>query len=331
MIEQVFDHGAVARAEELARDPVPGDRADERPPAPGVEALAERVRPTDLARDRRLPVLPALDVLLPASGLRRGTTAAVDARPGVAGATSMALALAAGASRAGSWVAAVGLGSLGLVAASELGVAFERLALVADPGRERAGWASVVAALVDGFDVVLVAADGRLRAADTRRLVARVRERGAVLVAVGGELPGERSALRLTVTSSRWEGLGEGWGYLQGRRVTVEAGGRGEASRGRRAELWLPGPDGTVAAVEPVAEPIPLGSRRPSSTARSPGAPAGPARAPGVPAGSARKRAPGAAASARTALRCRQPVDAGRPRPSAPPPARPSPRLEQRG
>jgi hypothetical protein len=142
--------------------------------------------------------------------------------------------------------------------------------LVADPGRERAGWASVVAALVDGFDVVLVAAEGRLRAADARRLVARVRERGAVLVAVGGELPGERSALRLTVTSSRWEGLGGGWGYLQGRRVTVEAGGRGEASGGRRAELWLPGPEGTVAAVEPVAEPIPLRPRRSRRPTRRP-------------------------------------------------------------
>ena len=118
----------------------------------------------------------------------------------------------------------------------------------------------VVAALVDGFDVVLVAAHPP-RPADARRLVARVRERGAVLVAVGGDLPGQRSPLRLTVTSSRWEGLGEGWGHLQGRRVAVEAGGRGEAARGRRAELWLPGPDGAVAVAEPVAEPIPLRPR----------------------------------------------------------------------
>ena len=191
-----------------------------------------------------------------------------------------------------------GSGSLGLVAASELGVSFERLVVVADPGRERAGWASVVAALVDGFDVVLVAADCRLRAPDARRLVARVRERGAVLVAVGGELPGERSPLRLTVTSSRWEGLGEGWGHLQGRRVTVEAGGRGEAARGRRAELWLPRPDGTVAAVEPVAEPIPLGSRRPSPSPERGGS-AGSARVPGVSAGPARERAPLPAAGRR--------------------------------
>jgi hypothetical protein len=298
--EHLFDHAGVAQAERLARDL--GETQDRLVGRAGVAAtdavgaLAERLRPTDLALDRSLAVLPAFDALLPASGLRRGTTAAIDARPGVTGATSLALALAAGASQAGSWVAAVGLGSLGLVAAAELGVSFERLVLVADPGREPAGWATVVAALVDGFDIVLVAADGgrrlggpgspggpdgrglggpgggggvdgrglggnRLRAGDARRLVARVRERGAVLVAVGGELPGERSPLRLTVTASTWQGLGEGWGHLQGRRVTVEARGRGEAARGRRAELWLPGPDGTVAVAEPVAAPIPLRPR----------------------------------------------------------------------
>ena len=279
----MFDHGGVAQAEGLARDPGVGDRLVDRVPAPGssaavaagVAGLAERVRPTDLARDRRLPVLPAFDALLPAGGLRRGTTVAVGARPGVAGATSLALALAAGASQAGSWVAAVGLGSLGLVAAAELGVSLERLVMVADPGRDREGWASVVAALVDGFDVVLVAtglgAGVGPGAGDARRLVARLRERGAVLVAVGGDLPGQRSPLQLTVRSSTWQGLGEGWGHLQGRRVAVEVGGRGEAARGRRAELWLPGAEGVVAAVEPVAAPIPLRRR---------GVPDGPASGP---------------------------------------------------
>ncbi|HEX6425634.1 MAG TPA: hypothetical protein VFZ79_19250 [Acidimicrobiales bacterium] len=261
----------MAQAEGLARDLGTGDRPVGRPQAPGrreavaagVAGLAERVRPTDLARDRRLPVLPAFDALLPAGGLRRGTTVVVGARPGVAGATSLALALTAGASQAGSWVAAVGLGSLGLAAAAELGVSLERLVMVADPARDRDGWASVVAALVDGFDVVLVATGPGtgLRVGDARRLVARVRERGAVLVAVGGDLPGQRSPLQLTVRSSTWQGLGEGWGHLQGRRVAVEVGGRGEADRGRRGELWLPGAEGVVAVAEPVAAPIPL--RRP--------------------------------------------------------------------
>jgi hypothetical protein len=153
-------------------------------------------------------------------------------------------------------------------------VVLERLVLVADPGRdqgqgERTGWPSVVAALVDGFDVVLVGAEtgARLRAADARRLVARVRERGTVLVGVGAELPGERSPLRLTVAAASWSGLGEGWGHLRGRRVTVEATGRGGAARARQAELWLPAPAGGVELVEPIAQPIPL--RRTSTPGRA--------------------------------------------------------------
>ena len=247
--ERTFDHGDMMRGEGTG----------------ALAELAEQVRPVSLAGDQGLPVLGAFEPLVSGAGLRRGSTVGVGAVPGVTGATSLALALAAGASQNGSWVAAVGLGSLGLVAAAELGVALERLVLVADPGRdrgegERTGWPSVVAALVDGFDVVLVGAEAgaRLRAADARRLVARVRERGTVLVGVGAELPGERSPLRLTVAAASWSGLGEGWGHLRGRRVTVEASGRGSAARTRQAELWLPAPAGGVELVEPIAEPIPL-------------------------------------------------------------------------
>jgi len=257
------------------------DRAHQFEPPVELPGREQRlVAPVDLARTRRLPVLPALAPLLPGGGLQRGTTVAVGTQDGLPGATSLALALAAGASQAGSWVAAVGLGALGLVAATELGVALDRLVLVADPGRQRDGWASVVAALVDGFDVVLVAGqpEGRgrdqgqrrgrgtgLRPADARRLVARARERGAVLMAVGGDLPGERSPVRLTVVTAAWTGLGEGWGHLAGRRMTVETGGRGEAARPRRAELWLPDADGAVGAVEPVIDPIPLHPRAPGA------------------------------------------------------------------
>src|SRR4051812_46786243 len=71
-----------------------------------------------LARDRSLPVLPALQALLP-EGMRRGAVMEVGAGPG---ATSLALALTAGASAQGSWVAVVGAPSLGLSAAADLGV-----------------------------------------------------------------------------------------------------------------------------------------------------------------------------------------------------------------
>jgi hypothetical protein len=239
-------------------------------PAGDLRALGERVRPFTLAGSQRVPVLPALGALLP-EGLSRGSVVAVEAARGVAGTTSLALALTTGAARAGAWVAVVGAGSLGLVAAHGLGVPLERLVVV-EPGAaaSTADRSAVVAALVDGFDVVLLGAEARsrLRRGDARRLQARVRERGAVLVGVGGDLPGGSAQVRLAVTAAAWEGVGEGEsgrpGHLLRRRVAVEASGRGAASRPRRAELWLPGPDGAVEAVAPT--PRNLGSSRRSAT-----------------------------------------------------------------
>lgn len=214
--------------------------------------LAERVRPVTLAREQRLPVLSALEGLVPGGGLRRGSTVAVTSA-GVGGGTSLALALVAAASQGGAWVASVGLPSLGLAAADELGVALERLVLVAAP--ERDAWGGVVAALVDGFDLVVIhASRGGIRAVDARRLVARARERGAVLVLLGPGWP-EGADVRLEVTKARWEGLDDGHGHLLARKVRVAQSGRGEAARPRTVDLWLPGADGTVAVVAPPVRP----------------------------------------------------------------------------
>jgi len=112
--------------------------------------------------------------------------------------------------------------------------------------------ATAVAAVIDGFDVVLVGPDARsaLRERDTRKLLARVREQEPVLIAVGGVLA-RTAPMRLIVTSSRWEGFVPGGAHLQWRRVTAMAAGRGAASRPREAELWLPAgtgePSGDVA------------------------------------------------------------------------------------
>lgn len=246
----MFDHG-VMRSEAAERRLDQSDLSD---PA-GLATIAERVRPTTLARDQqRLPVLPPLEGLLPGAGLRRGSTVAVGATAGVSGATTLALALLAQASVAGSWVAAVGLPSLGLVAADELGVALERLVLVAAPDRE--AWGGVVAALVDGFDVVVLQAGrGGVRPTDARRLVARARERGTVLLQLGTGWP-DGADLSLQITRSRWEGLGEGHGHLQARKVRITRSGRGEAAQPRRLDLWLPGPDGRPAAVDAPVVPL---------------------------------------------------------------------------
>lgn len=220
--------------------------------------LVERAQPLAMAGERRLPVLPALEPLLPSGGLRRGSIVTVG------GSTSLALSLLAAASAQGSWCAAVGLPALGLAAAAELGVALDRFPVVASPGQGSGpgGWAWVVAAMLDAFDVVLAGppAGAGVRAADARRLTARVRERGAVLVVAGAW--SEPAEVRLALASTSWDGLGQGHGRLRGRRVEVVAGGRGAAAQERRVALWMPHPDGGVRAAEPIAGEEVVGERR---------------------------------------------------------------------
>jgi hypothetical protein len=233
--------------------PAPARRGPYRPAPVALPTAAARTRPVALAREALLPVAPAFEGLLPEPGLRRGTTVAVGGGPG---ATSLALALGAAASASGSWAGAVGLPSLGLEAVGELGVALERLLLV-EPPLDR--WATVVASLLDAVDLVHVALPPRVRLGDARRLAARARERGAVLVvhAPGAEGAGawpEPPAVRLTVAEAAWEGpAGGGAGRLTARRVEVVGGGRGAAARPRRAALWLPDATGAVRLAEPVA------------------------------------------------------------------------------
>jgi hypothetical protein len=161
---------------------------------------------------------------------------------GVHGSTSLLLALLAAPTAAGSWAAVVGMPELGVAAAAELGVAVERLALVRDPGMEPAG---VVAALLDGMDVVAVAR-GRLTEAHARRLSARARHRGAVLLTVG---PWPGVDLELRGAESTWHGLREkGAGYLSHRELRIHTRGRGTAARPQEANVHLPAIGGTISA-----------------------------------------------------------------------------------
>lgn len=228
----MFDTVAMATRQEALRHRAVGATAAAGD-ASGREALQElvgRTRPIAPAGEQLLPVHPALVGVMPWAGLRRGATVAVAGR----GSTSLALALLAAASAAGSWCAVVGMPSLGLVAARELGVELGRLALVPAPG---AGWPSVVAALLDALDIVLIRPPERPRAADARRLTARARERGAVLLVAG---PWDGADLRLGVTRSTWDGLERGHGLLRHRRLEVVADGRGAAARPRRGRIWMP-------------------------------------------------------------------------------------------
>jgi hypothetical protein len=193
-----------------------------------LDELAQRARPVVLAGDERLPVVPALEPLVPGAGLRRGSIVSVT------GSNTLLLALMVEASQAGSWCAVVGLPDLGLVAAAGLGVALERLALVPDPGSQ---WPVVAGALLDAVDVVAVQPPARLRPADARRLRSKARERGSVLIAAGGWPDG--ADVRLAVTGRTWTGLAAGSGHLQACELEVAVSGRGAAARERRSRLVL--------------------------------------------------------------------------------------------
>lgn len=192
-----------------------------------LDNLGRRARPVVLARERVLAVPEPIGDQLPSGGLQRGTVTVVDGHRG-AGATTLSLRLAAAASAAGEWVAAVdGDGVLGGLAASEAGIALDRFAVVRRVPSER--WAVTVAALLDGVALVLALTPVELRPADARRLVARARERGAVLVALGS-WPVE-ATMRLHVTAHSWEGLGDGAGLLSDRPLAFAVEGRGVVMR----------------------------------------------------------------------------------------------------
>jgi hypothetical protein len=223
-----------------------------------------------LARERLLPVDPVLAALLPDAGLVRGRVV------GCAGdaAMSLALALAAGASAAGSWLAVVGpvaggagaigpgmVGVVGVEAAAELGVAVERLVVVdADPARPQE-WAERVAATADGVELILTSLPvGAERV--LRQVRQRVQARGAVLLVVGtvdtvgtvGTVGGRAAAGVDVVVEARtvaWEGIGEGTGRLCRRRVEVVVAGR-RTPRPVRGACWLPGTSGVIESIRSI-------------------------------------------------------------------------------
>lgn len=198
-----------------------------------IAELGDRVAPTSLARDRLLPVHDSLRSLFPDGGLVRGRVHACTG----SGGTTVAMAMARDAVVAGAWMAVVDVDTFGVDAANELGVALERVVRVdteppqaeIDPGRR---WLEVMAAAVDGFDIVLAAVpsewrtpEGARRAsAGLRSLVARLQQRGSIVILVGptGTVPVDVSVS----ARSTWEGIGRGHGVISRRRLSAQSTGR---------------------------------------------------------------------------------------------------------
>lgn len=189
-----------------------------------VEQLRAKVSAMeDKAAGEPVPTLPGLSDIVP---MHAGATYAVDS-------ASLALALAAGASRAGEWIGFAGCADFGAEAASELGIELARTVLVPDPGEH---WLEVAAALVDVLRVVVLRPPARVSERAAGVLDSRLRTRSAVLV-VHGEWP--RATARLRVESSTWFGPTAGSGRLVERRasIAVQRGARPPA----RTDLTWPG------------------------------------------------------------------------------------------
>jgi hypothetical protein len=213
------------------------------PGRPVLDQLRERVTALEGGPSRLpVPVLPALQGLV---SLRTGGSYAVDS-------ASLALALAAGPSRAGEWVGFAGWPDFGAEAAADLGVDLARTVLVPEAGEH---WLEVTAALVDVLRVVVLRPPARVDARSAGVLDARLRKRSSVLV-VWGDWP--RCEARLSLEDARWTGPDRGHGRLRERQVRI-AVRRGTAPP-VRADLCFPGDTQPLAAragsVTPVRTPL---------------------------------------------------------------------------
>jgi hypothetical protein len=231
-----------------------------------LRAIAGKVQSSPvLASQRPRPVGGPFAAVFP-QGLRPGTSVAVTAaRPALeAAALRNAITLAAGVVPNDGWVAAVGLPSVGVLAAAEVGLALDHLVFFALPGERTARrgaseargphaegggrgcgappgqkhWGTVSVAAVDAFDVVVLAVPARPRLAEVRRLVGRARERGTTIIATGAGASAWGGEARVNTAAVDWEGLGCGYGTLRECRVTIELDGRGSV-RPRTVSLVL--------------------------------------------------------------------------------------------
>jgi hypothetical protein len=141
----------------------------------------------------------------------------------------------------------IGVPDFGLEAAAGIGVDLDRTVLVPEPGD---AWLEVTAALADVLQVVVVRPPGKVTQHQAARLSSRLRQRDAVLIAVG-DWP--RAEARLWIEGSTWTGIGRGHGRLTGHRASIIA----ESHSGQRqhAEVWLPAIDQQIRPAEQEVEP----------------------------------------------------------------------------
>ena len=187
-----------------------------------------------------LPVAAPFVPLFAEGGLVRGRTLTCSGDA----ALTTALALSATATQLGSWLAVVGVPHLGVGAAVEAGVALERIVLAQPPLTSRE-WVATVAALVEGFALLIVAPPSSLSEHDARRLQSRIAARQSVLIVLQLPAPLTPNATRIFhadldvhADTADWSGIERGGTHITQRTVRVRVSGRRCASP-REATLDL--------------------------------------------------------------------------------------------
>jgi hypothetical protein len=222
------------------------DSPRERDGADVIAELQGRIRSMQATKldTRLIPTHPALAELLPGGGLKQGAMYSLE------NSATLLLALLAGPSAAGSWCGVVGVPEFGIEAAASFGVDLDRLVLVPHPGDQ---WLAVTAAIADVLTVVVTKPPRQASDASLSRLSARLRQRGSTLIVLGNETTRAwpQTEAMLSLSDSSWTGIGEGFGHLTARQVTVTVSTR-LGGRPRSARLWLPDPQQQFARVEAV-------------------------------------------------------------------------------
>lgn len=242
----MFDHGGVSLSsashdlwdvdggylgEAVVPDAAAPDRTGRRESQPleTVEQLQARIRRMQGTRldTRDLPTHPAIASLLPGGGLKQGSAYSVERS------ATLLMALLAGPSAAGSWCGVVGVPEFGVEAAVSYGIDLDRLVLVPHPGDQ---WLAVTAAIADVLTVVVTRPPRHASDGTVARLAARLRQRGSTLIVLGSW---PQTEAMLSISRSSWSGIGDGFGYLASRDVTVTVSSRTSA-RPRSVDLVLP-------------------------------------------------------------------------------------------
>jgi len=202
-----------------------------------LQARIHSMQATTLG-SRVIPTHPAIASLLPGGGLQEGAIYSVERS------LMLIMTLLAAPSAAGSWCAVVGMPEFGIEAAEHFGIDLSRLVLVPHPGEQ---WLAVTAAIADVVAVVVTrpprrVRDSRVSDSSVARLAARIRQRKTTML-VTGSWP--QTEAMLSLSDSRWHGIGDGHGHLTAREITVTVTSR-MAGRPRSARLWLPDADEQV-------------------------------------------------------------------------------------